>query len=179
MNRINPALLKVIDDRFDNINDKNKVLTYCACVELGTILTLYEWELFKTDEDEKKLIRSCEILFVLEDADNDTMARKYKLRYPLWTNEEMEEDLFTAYHKALVMRFKTLSQSDRILSNAKTREAFKELQMRHKNFDLQRIIDATIDYYENTEFAKNLDNFLDDLGDTKYMAWEKRKSKMI
>jgi len=176
--KINPELLKIIDRHFDTIEDKEDALLLCTCVELNNIMFLYRRGVVKNQGEEDTLFKRFRILFVLEDPDSDTMARKYKLRYPLWI-EELEEDLFTVYHKALVMRFKTLPQSSRLIGNTKTREAFKELQMRHKDFDIQRIIDATIDYYEKEEFTKNLDNFLIDLGDTKYLAWEKRKNKMI
>jgi hypothetical protein len=66
-----------------------------------------------------------------------------------------------------------------LIGNAKTKEVFKAFQMRHKDFDVQRMIDATINYYLTDDYLKNLDNFLEDLGDAKYMAWEKKKSKAI
>lgn len=171
---INPKLLELIDKVFDNVDDQKCALTYAACIELDTLDTLYSWGVFKDVSDEHKF----RVALMERDIEGDTLQPKYKLRYPLFVNS-VEEDLFDVYHKALVMRFKTLPQSSRLFGNAKTREAFKALQMRHKDFDVQRMIDATINYYIKEEFTKNLDGFLNDLGDTKYLAWEKQKSKIL
>lgn len=174
MNKINPRLLNLIESVFDNVDDQKCALTFCACIELDTLDTLYSWGLFKDISDEHRF----RVALMERDIDTDSLQAKYKLRFPLFV-QETEQDLFDIYHKALVMRFKTLPQSSRLFGNAKTREAFKALQMRHKDFDVQRMIDATINYYLKEDYLKNLDGFLDDLGDTKYMAWEKQKSKVL
>lgn len=172
--QINPKLLEHINTVFDTIEDQKKAMLFCLAIFSDCSDVLYEWGVMASEEDEHKY----RVALMVRDIDTDSLQPKYRLRYPLFVTE-VEEDVFSLYHKALVMRFKTLPQSSRLLGNTKTKEAFKALQSRHKDFDVQRMIDATIDYYIREDYAKNLDNFLEDLGDTAYLAWEKRKSKVL
>lgn len=171
---INPVLLNHINTVFDDIGSQKKAMLFCLATFADCTDILYEWGIMQNEEDEHHM----RIALLERNVDTDSLQAKYRLRFPLFA-QETEQDLFDVYHKALVMRFKTLPQSSRLFGNAKTREAFKALQMRHKDFDVQRMIDATINYYLKEDYLKNLDGFLDDLGDTKYMAWEKQKSKIL
>lgn len=172
--QINPKLLEHINTIFDDVHSQKKAIHFCIAVFLDSIDVLYEWGIMANEEEEHKF----RLALMEKDIDTDSLQAKYKLRFPLFVTE-VEEDVFSLYHKALVMRFKTLPQSNRLIGDTKTKEAFKALQMRHKNFDVQRMIDATINYYLSEDYLKNLDNFLNELGDTKYIGWEKQKSRVL
>nr|HPQ79637.1 hypothetical protein [Candidatus Dojkabacteria bacterium] len=158
-----------------NPDDRDAALTYACCVELGTITTLYRWGLFKTEDDESKY----RILLVDENVDAIGSQRKYKLKVPLWVNE-IDLDLYDTYYKALIKSPKMVQHKARLVNNIEGKEAFQDIQELVKGFDVNRFIEATINYYvKEGQYAKSLPKFLTELGIGYYESYKEVKSNLI
>lgn len=172
--KINPKLLNLIQKHFPNPDDASACLTYALCVEAETILTLYKWGLLKNEENEAKF----RILLVDEDVDAIGSQRKYKLKIPLWT-DEVEEDLYVKYYKAVFSDPSVVKAKGLLFNKPEGKGAFNDLVINNKPFDLQRLINCTIQYYKRTEYALSLPRFLNELAQGEYLSYQPVKSNLI
>lgn len=171
---INPKLLELINDVFDDIDSQKTALTYAACIELDTLDVLYQWGIFKDVSDEHKY----RIALMEKDVDTYSLQSKYKLRFPLWVSE-VEEDLYSEFYSWLVKNPKLVQHKGRFSNTQEGKMAFKELQF-IKDFDISRF-KASVEHYYNREgqYAKALPKFLTENAKGEYEGFKETKSKLI
>jgi hypothetical protein len=173
--QLNPKLLKLIDDVWQDADDKDAALLYAAAVQLGLVTTLYKWGIFKEDADEHKY----RILLCKADIDTDSLQRKFILPEPLFVNE-VEEDVWDEFHKWLVKNPKLVHCKNKITTVTKEgKDAFKELQL-IKDFDISRFKASVEQYYVTSgDYSKALPKFLVENARGEYEGFREVKSKLI
>jgi hypothetical protein len=175
MIKINPDLLHLIDTKFDTAIDKDIAITYAICVWANTIITLYQLGLFKNETEEYKY----RILLVDENPDATGSQRQYKLKVPLFVNNDIDEDLWQEFYKWLVTNPRLVSNKGRFVNNSEGRFAFKELQQ-IKEFDISRFKACTEAYYmREGQYAKNLTSYLQELAYGEYIGFRETKSNIL
>lgn len=178
MSKINPELIDTINKHFDSVDDKEDALMLAMCLYLNNIMFLYRRGIVKSQDEEDTLFKRFRILFVQEDPDNDTVARKFKLKIPLFVSE-VEESQWDIYYKWLVKNLKLSAQKGRFSQTIEGKEAFKELQL-IKGFDLARLQACTEAYYmREGQYAKALPKFLVENARGEYEGYKEVKSKLI
>lgn len=172
---VNPKLLELIDEHFHTVEDKDCALTYCLCVELGTIITLYKWGVFKNEANESKF----RILFVNEDPEAIGSQRKYKLKIPLFVTD-VDKSLYSKYYKELIKNPKLTPFKTKLVNRAEGKQAFEELVDMYDEFDLKHFLDATVDYYTTAgQYATALPKFLQEAAMAAYESFKKEKSNLL
>ena len=161
--RINPLLL----DELEKLEiDKDRGLLFCLCFEHGLLETALASELLDVDD-----ITTMRVRLVTK----DIMSNTPRLILPLYAELEIEGyDLF--YHEVAV---KVTNNKARLVNTDVTKREFQNLARSIDSFNIDTLIDVTIDYYNNEQYAKNLPTFLAELGRGFYNSYKKSKSKLI
>lgn len=93
-----------------------------------------------------------------------------RLRYPLVIMETYSD--FIDYY---IQIGKQLPSTKGKLDNTKeSRMAFESLVRQIENFDQNKLVEATVDYYKSEEFSKKLSNFLVENALLAYETYEKK-----
>ena len=108
-----------------------------------------------------------------------------KLRYPLYSDSETHRSRFSEYINRLVTRpdmsihgHVNNIKSYVVINGSKEAEAVFN-NIFDSSIDLDRLIDATAQYYRDTEYCKTLPKFLEESGRMMYDTFKESKSNMI
>lgn len=149
-------------------------LLYAFCVEYNLVHRLYEIGIFANMENEE-LYR---INFVTDGFESIGNKRMFKCKYPLFEFENIENN-YKLFYKTLVMIPFMKPYISKLDNTMEGKQAFDEIMIKYPDMDLQRFIDATVQYYMETEFSKKLSNYLKENAEALYLSYQEKKSKLL
>lgn len=149
---------------------------YAFCVEYNLVHRLYELGIFKSMSDEEVY----RINLVVDDVEQEHgTQRLYQCRVPLFEFHIEENKTFDFFYRNLVTRPSLRPFISKLDRNEESKDAFEELMLKYPDFDVNKLVDSTEDYYRNEQYSKKLSNFLKENAEGVYLSYEKKKVNLI
>lgn len=176
--KINPELLKLIEETFDTLYDQKKALHFCIAIFADTMDVLYEWGVMANEQEEHKF----RIALMERNIEEDSLQAKYSLRYPLFV-DEIKRTQWDEFYEYLTTNPRLKSVSARFVQKHNGligKNVFTHFVGSIQDFDMGRLKACTEAYYlKEGQYSKNLVSYLDEVAKGQYMGYREVKSKLI
>lgn len=151
-----------------NLNENIAWLFCCAIFFKGKKILDELWEIGWINEENEHLYRIALV-------DIDPTTQEYVLRYPLidiHVNTDFKSFLIELSKHSVFSGVKQRSLENTV----EAQKAYEALSQSIENFDVQRLIKATVKYYQDTnEYVLKLSNFLSQKGWIYYTNYKEEK----
>lgn len=141
----------------EKMPDKQLALLFCLAVEYGLLDLMIDSGVINKDNEYYYRINLTQI-------DEDGILR---LKVPLFGKAQDNTGAFFVYIEKLIQKGMTLTgfgfnmQEYTVLTtDSETQDNFIRVSMSVDNFDIDRLVDVTVKYYQQTVKAKGLKSFL-------------------